>query len=79
MEKMSYNTFKEPPPFGVEVMCTVKLLDGFKVYFKLTYHEDKSDDYNREVYSRDGDGTRVLIGHVESWRFLTAKEKGLVE
>lgn len=75
MEKMSYNTFKEPPPYGVEVMCSIKLLDGFRVHLRLTYYDDGSDMYNREVYATDCLGDKVLLGHVECWRFLTEKEK----
>lgn len=75
MEKMAYNTFKEAPPFGVEVMCSVKLVDGFRIHLRLTYYDDGSDVYDREVYTKDCIGENVLLGHVESWRFLTEKEK----
>lgn len=71
MEKMSYNTFKEAPPFETPVMCCVKLLSGFKTYHVLTYYDHKTPEYDNRVFDSSG----KLSGEVISWRFLTEKEK----
>jgi len=71
MEKMSYNTFKEAPPYGTPVMCCIKLESGFKVYHVLTYYEDKNQEYDNRVFNTNG----KLFGEVVSWRFLTTEEQ----